>query len=83
MKKAGQAKVQAFLTEAIRRCKPEVIVTLDEHGEGKNGQRMMLADACRQCGIASTRRPETLAPQDFRQLVAYFADITLDFPWQT
>lgn len=41
------------------------------------------ADACRCCGIAPTRRPETLAPQDFQQLVAYFADITLDFPWQT
>ncbi len=49
MKKAGQAKVQAFLTEAIRRCKPEVIVTLDEHGEGKNGQRMMTAEACKTC----------------------------------
>ena len=48
-KKLGQDKVQAFLTEAIRRCKPEVIVTLDENGEGKNGQRMMTAEACKSC----------------------------------
>ncbi len=48
-KTAGQDKVLSFVTEAIRRCKPEVMVTLDENGEGKNGQRMMTAEACRQC----------------------------------
>ncbi len=45
----GANQVLAWLTGAIRRCRPEVIVGPDEAGEGGNGQRMMLADACRQC----------------------------------
>ena len=48
-KSAGREDVYAFVTGAIRQTKPEVIVTMDESGEGKNGQRMMAAEACREC----------------------------------
>ena len=48
-KKNGEEVVQGWLTEIIRRCRPEVIVGPDEQGEGNNGQRMMMADACVQC----------------------------------
>lgn len=37
----------AFIADAIRRCRPEVVVTLDEKGEG-NGQRKAVANACKQ-----------------------------------
>lgn len=48
-KKNGEEKVRSWVTEVIRRCKPQVIVAPDIEGEGSNGQRMMLADACQKC----------------------------------
>ncbi len=47
--KNGKDRVQEWLTEIIRRCRPEAVVGPDVNGEGGNGQRMMLADACQQC----------------------------------
>ena len=45
-----------FAAEAIRRCRPEVIVTLDENGEGKNSQRKLTADICREAyDLAATQ----------------------------
>lgn len=48
-KKNGEDQVQEWLTEVIRKVKPEVIVGPDLEGEGNNGQRMMMADACKKC----------------------------------
>lgn len=45
-KKNGEDKVQGWLTEIIRKYKPEVVVGPDRDGEGNNSQRMMIADAC-------------------------------------
>ena len=47
--KNGEEQVISWLSGIIRQCRPEVVVGPDPEGEGKNGQRMMLADACRQC----------------------------------
>lgn len=61
-KKNGEEKVQAWVTEVIRRCKPQVVVGPDEKGEGSNGQRMMLADAAMKCfeyASDATRFPES------------------------
>ncbi len=48
-KNAGQESVLSWLGGVISACRPEVIVGPDENGEGGNGQRMMLADACKRC----------------------------------
>ncbi len=48
-KSAGEEKVLSWLTGVIRSCRPEVIVGPDAAGEGNNGMRMMLADACQKC----------------------------------
>ncbi len=48
-KSAGESAVLSWLNGAIRATKPEVIVGPDQNGEGGNGQRMMLADACTRC----------------------------------
>lgn len=48
-KKNGEEKVQGWLTEIIRKYRPEVIVGPDKDGEGNNSQRMMIADACVKC----------------------------------
>ena len=42
----SREKALEFTCDAIRRCRPEVIVTLDENGEGKNPQRKMAASIC-------------------------------------
>lgn len=47
--KNGEKLVQAWLADVIRRVRPEVIVGPDPEGEGNNGQRMMVADACHKC----------------------------------
>ncbi len=36
----------SFTCDAIRRCRPEVMVTLDENGEGNNPQRKMASSVC-------------------------------------
>ena len=45
--KNGEKVLLSWLTEVLGRTKPEVMVGPDEKGEGGNGQRLMLADACR------------------------------------
>ena len=45
--KSGQKVLVSWLSEVLSRTRPEVLVAPDADGEGKNGQRMMLADACR------------------------------------
>ncbi len=42
----NQADATAYIADAIRFCRPEVVVTLDEKGEG-NGQRKLLASICK------------------------------------
>jgi hypothetical protein len=42
----NQADATAFIADAIRFCRPEVVVTLDEKGEG-NGQRKLTAAICK------------------------------------
>ena len=54
-KKKGEERVLTWLTGVIRSCRPEVIVGPDEAGEGGNGQRMMLADACVKCFALSAQ----------------------------
>ncbi len=55
----SQARSLEFAAEAIRRCRPEVIVTLDENGEGKNAQRKMAASICREAyDLAASRDGE-------------------------
>ncbi|MBR2824380.1 MAG: phosphodiester glycosidase family protein [Clostridia bacterium] len=46
-KKKGEQVLLAWLEEVLQATKPEVLVGPDEGGEGGNGQRMMLADACK------------------------------------
>ena len=48
-KNAGEEAVLSWLTGVYRQVRPEVVVGPDLQGEGKNGQRMMLADACVRC----------------------------------
>ena len=58
----GEEIVQGWLTEIIRKYKPEVIVGPDLNGEGGNGRRMMMADACIKCwdyAADESRFPET------------------------
>ena len=50
----------AFASDAIRRSRPEVIVTLDENGEGKNTQRKMTAGICREA-FESAEKPSSAA----------------------
>ena len=45
---SNRADALAFATDAIRYCRPEVVVTLDENGEGKNNQRKTVAALCRE-----------------------------------
>ena len=45
--KNGEQVLKNWLAGVLERTKPEVVVGPDEKGEGGNGQRMMLADACR------------------------------------
>lgn len=45
--KNGEQVLKNWLAGVLSRTKPEVVVGPDEKGEGGNGQRMMLADACR------------------------------------
>ena len=43
----GEQVMLSWLGGVIEQTRPEVIIGPDEKGEGNNGQRMMLADACR------------------------------------
>ncbi|MBQ8072818.1 MAG: phosphodiester glycosidase family protein [Clostridia bacterium] len=43
----GEKTLLAWLTGIMDRTRPEVVVGPDAQGEGNNGQRLMLADACR------------------------------------
>ena len=50
----------AYAAEAIRRCRPEVVVTLDENGEGKNSLRKKVAGICREAyDLAASENGET------------------------
>ena len=57
--KNGETVLVSWLSDAIARTRPEVLVGPDENGEGKNGQRMMLADACRKAFYAAADRWQT------------------------
>lgn len=46
-KKASDKKNTAFILNAVRQCRPEVIVTMDEKGEGKNAYRKLAAELCK------------------------------------
>ena len=46
-KKASDKKNTSFILGAVRKCRPEVIVTMDEKGEGKNAYRKLAADLCK------------------------------------
>ncbi len=48
----GEETLVGWISEVIAATRPEVLVTLDENGEGGNGQRMMIADACRKAFAA-------------------------------
>ena len=45
--KNGEKVLVSWLSDVIARTRPEVVVGPAEKGEGNNGQRLMLADACR------------------------------------
>ncbi|MCR4876385.1 MAG: phosphodiester glycosidase family protein [Clostridiales bacterium] len=49
----GEKTLVSWLTDVLNRTRPEVMVGPDEKGEGGNGQRMMLADACRKAFAAA------------------------------
>ena len=70
-KKNGEEKVLSWLTGIIRACRPEVLIGPDPQGEGGNGQRMMLADACAQCFSAAadeSRFPKAGEPWQVKKL---------------
>ncbi len=46
-KKASDKKNTAFIIGAVQKCRPEVIVTMDEKGEGKNAYRKLAAELCK------------------------------------
>ena len=48
----GEKIMTDWAAGLIAATRPEVLVTLDENGEGGNGQRMMVADACRKAFAA-------------------------------
>ena len=52
----GEEVLVSWLADAVARTRPEVLVGPDENGEGNNGQRMMLADACRKVFDAAADR---------------------------
>ena len=54
--KNGENVLVGWLSEVIAGTKPEVVVGPDENGEGSNGQRQMLADACRKAYAAAEDR---------------------------
>lgn len=64
-KKNGEATVQGWLTEIIRKYRPEVIVGPDPDGEGSNSQRMMISDACTKCFESAA--DETCFPESAAQ----------------
>ena len=49
----GEKVLLSWLSGVLERTRPEVVVGPDENGEGGNGQRMMLADACRKAFAAA------------------------------
>ncbi len=52
----GESVLVSWLADVVARTRPEVLVGPDENGEGGNGQRMMLADACRKAFDAAADR---------------------------
>ena len=54
--KNGEEVLVSWLSEVLAATKPEVAVGPDENGEGGNGQRQMLADACRKAFDAAADR---------------------------
>ncbi len=43
----GEKTLVAWIREVLEKTRPQVMVGPDPQGEGSNGQRLMLADACR------------------------------------
>ena len=54
----GRGKAQEFLIGAVQKCRPEVIVTLDENGEGNNGQRKTVVYVCKEAFDLAAKDPE-------------------------
>ena len=54
--KNGEQVLVSWLSDVIAQTRPEVLVGPDAEGEGGNGQRMMLADACRKAFDAADER---------------------------
>ncbi len=52
----GEKVLVSWLSDVIARTRPEVMVGPDEKGEGNNGQRLMLADACKKAFDESADR---------------------------
>ena len=52
----GEKTLVSWLSDAFARTRPEVVVGPDLKGEGNNGQRLMLADACRKAFDAAADR---------------------------
>ena len=53
---SGEKVLVSWLADVFAATKPEVVVGPDENGEGNNGQRLMLADACKKAFDASADR---------------------------
>ena len=52
----GESTLVSWLSDVLGKTRPEVLVGPDAEGEGGNGQRMMLADACRKAFDAAADR---------------------------
>ena len=72
----------AFAADAIRRCKPEVVVTLDENGEGKNGQRKMAAALCRDAFDAAAEDSELEGWQAKKLYMHLYGDDPIELDWE-
>ena len=46
-KKATDKKNISFIIDTVQKCRPEVIVTMDEKGEGGNAYRKLAAELCK------------------------------------
>ena len=86
----GKKKVFQWVTELLRKYRPEVVLTQDIKGEYGHGQHLMVADACIQCfdlAADPANDPDSAAlygPWEVKKLYIHRygdEDVRLHFAW--